>query len=219
MTQQNQQDPTTENFFDGVGGGGAPTAKLKDVEDFVFGEVVSQRVVDYVPFGKTEPERNKDGSVRKQLVVTLQTEQRNWEGVSKIPVVDPNTPNSPQKDPSEDDGRRSIYLPQWSNIQYAVADAVRKGTGQAGPVRDGAKLGVKVFNLKDTGKGNPLKEHVAHYEAPAASASFFGGSAPAEQATPAPQAQAAPAAQEAPASAPTDPWTGAPASQPAKAPF
>lgn len=100
MTQNNE--PTVDGFFDNVGGGaGAPSAKLKDVNDFVQGTIESQRIVDYIPFGKTDPEVNKDGSVRKQLVVILQTELRGWQGVSKIPVVDRDVPLNQQvaKDP------------------------------------------------------------------------------------------------------------------------
>lgn len=234
MTQAHEPNP--ENFFDNVGGGFSPTAKLKDVGDFVVGEVVEQRVVDYIPFGKTEPETNRDGSIRKQLVVTLQTDLRNWQNVARIPKVDKDNPNSAEKDPSEDDGRRAIYLPQYSNIQAAVAAAIAKSNGgRPGPVRIGAKLGVKVHNLRDTGKGNPLKEHQAHYEPPAESNGFFD-SAPAAS-TPEPQAQPplaqgssfgggdrgldapAPAAQapapaaEAPPAAQGDPWGNTGASQ------
>lgn len=222
MNQQNPNEPTVDDFFDNVGGGvGAPTAKLKDVNDGVLGTIESQRVVDYVPFGKTDPERNKDGSIRKQLVVVLQTEQRNWAGVSKIPLVDRDNPNSGPKPPEEDDGKRAVYLPQWSNIQAAVAEAVRASNaydGKNGPLRDGGRLGVKVIELKDTGKGNPLKIHAAMYEAPAASATFFNESADVPPTTTAstatPPAQTTP--QEAP-SAPSqntqvDPWTGEAAS-------
>jgi len=187
---------TTDGFFDGVGGGGAPSAKLSDVNDGVVGEIVDQRIIDVRPFGgkEGEVEYNRDGSVKKQLVVTVQTALTNWAGVAKIPVVDRDDRNSPQKPGSEDDGKRAVYLPQWSNIQSAVADAVRKTNGgKNGPLANGAKFGVKVTELKDTGKGNPLKIHAAFYEAPAASADFFPS-------TP----QAAPAA--APAQ---DPWSGA----------
>lgn len=213
MTQNNE--PTVDGFFDNVGGGaGAPSAKLKDVNDFVQGTIESQRIVDYIPFGKTDPEVNKDGSVRKQLVVILQTELRGWQGVSKIPVVDRDVPLNQQvaKDPSEDDGRRAIYLPQWSNIQGAVAAAVRETNGgKPGPLRDGGTLGVKVSNLKDTGKGNPLKEHAAVYTPPAASDGFFGGGEQAAPAAQAPAEQPAPQAQQAAPAAQADPWTGAPA--------
>lgn len=221
MTQQHAE-PTVDGFFDNVGGGGAPSAVLKDLNDKVYGEIVGQRIVDYIPFGKTDPETNKDGSIRKQLVVTLQTELRGWAGVSKIPLVDRDDASKGYKDPSEDDGKRNVYLPQWSNIQAAVAEAVRKTNGgKPAPLRDGGKLGIRVSNLKDVGKGNPLKEHVALYEGPVASDGFFGGgeapatqpTAPAAQAAPAaqpaPAAAQAPAAQPAPAAAPqVDPWSG-----------
>lgn len=224
MTQNNE--PTAENFFDNVGGGGAPSAKLSDVNDFVLGTVVDQRVVDVRPFGGKEGdvEHNKDGSIRKQLVLTLETDLRNWSGVAKVPDVDRDDLSKGKKDPSEDDGKRAVYLPQWSNIQAAVADAIRKqNAGKNGPVANGAKVGIKVIELKDVGKGNPLKIHAAHYEAPTQSAGFFD-SAPATEAAPAAAAAPATAAPEAPAAPATaapaqqDPW-GTPAAGGDEPPF
>jgi hypothetical protein len=214
---------TTTDFFDNIGGGaGAPTANLKGVGDFVHGEVLEMFKRDYVPFGKTEPEKNQDGSTRQQLVIILQTELRNWQGVVKVPLKDHTDPNQGFKDPSEDDGKRAVYAPERSNIQFAIGRAVQAAAAR---FEVGGSLGVKIENLKDTGKGNPLKEHAAVYKAkPAATGDeFFGGAAAAPASTPAPVAQeqaqapapaAAPAAAPAPAAAaPTqDPWaTSAPA--------
>lgn len=202
----------TTDFFDNIGGGaGAPTAVLKNTGDFVHGEVVEMFKRDYVPFGKTEPEADEkeaDGK-RKQLVVILQTSLTNWQGVVKVPKVDPTAPNSPEKAPSEDDGKRAIYVPNRSNIQYAVGRAVQASGAK---FEVGGTLGVKISNLKDTGKGNPLKEHEAVYKAKPAPTGdeFFGGgaAAPAAEApAQAAPAAAAPAATPAPAApASQDPW-------------
>lgn len=215
-------DQTTD-FFDNIGeGAGAPTALLKGVGDYAHGEIVSMFKKDYVPFGQKDPEKNQDGTTRQQLVIVLQTELRNWQGVNKVPVVDHNDPNSPAKAPGEDDGKRAVYVPERSNIQYAIGRAV--GAAKA-PFEVGGTLGVKVSNLKDTGKGNPLKEHEAVYKPKADN--FFGGTtAPAEApaqapATPAPAPAEAPAAAApAPAAAPQqDPWSGQPAAATSEPPF
>lgn len=227
---------TTTDFFDNIGGGaGAPTALLKSPGDFVHGEVVDMFKRDYVPFGKTEPEKKEDGTNKQQLVVIVQTDSRNWANVVKVPKADPNDVNSPEKAPAEDDGKRAIYVPEKSNIQFAIGRAV---TAAKAAFEVGGTLGVKIDKLTDTGKGNPLKEHVAVYQGKPAGGDFFNqaaqapAAAPAAAPAPAPVAQAAPpavapaAATPAPAAAPApvasvpaqvDPWSGqaaAPTSQP-----
>lgn len=202
-------DNNTTDFFDGIGGGsGAPGAVLKNVGDFVHGEIVDMYKRDYVPFGAKEPEKRPDGSTKQQLVVILQTENRNWANVNRVPKVDPADPNSAEKAPSEDDGKRAVYVPEGKNIQFAIGRAV---TAAQAKFEVGGTLGVKVFNLKPTDKGNPLKEHQAVYTAkPAQTGAEFFGSAPSAPAAPA--AEAAPAAPAAPAPAAT-PAPAAPASQ------
>lgn len=223
----------TTDFFDNAGGGsGAPSAVLKNVNDMVSGEIVEMFKRDYIPFGKTEAEKDEseaDGK-RKQLVIILQTSLRNWQSVSKVPKVDANDPNSAEKAPSEDDGKRAVYVPNRSNLQYAIGKAVQ-AAGAGVKFSVGGTLGVRVFNLKDTGKGNPLKEHEARYAAPSAGSEFFGGQPAAAQAA-APAAQAAPPAQPAapatpppapapaapaPAATPADPWATPAAAAPAPA--
>lgn len=214
----------TTDFFDNIGGGsGAPTATLKGVGDFVHGEVVEMFKRDYIPYGKKDPEIKEDGTKRQQLVVILQTTNRNWAGVVKVPKVDPNDADSPEKPASEDDGLRALYCPEKSNIQYAVGRAV--SFAQA-PFEVGGILGVKIANLKDTGKGNPLKEHEAVYKAkPAPTGDEFFNQPSASAPTSAPAAEAAPAPTSTPAPAAStpaeavDPWaTSAPAGD-SKPPF
>lgn len=233
-------DQTTD-FFDGIGEGtGAPGPRLSNVNDGVIGTIVKMFKRDYVPYEnrKTrEPERHADGSPKQQLVVVLQTAHRNWENVGRVPKVDPSDENSAEKPPSDDDGTRAIFVPEGKNIQFAIGRAVA-AVKDKGPFAVGGTLGVKIFNLKDTGQGNPLKEHEAIYTPPSAGDAFLQ-SAPATapaQAAPAPAqpaaapaqaapavdpwanqpTQAAPAATPAPAAAPADPWAnqGAPSSAP-----
>jgi hypothetical protein len=220
-------DTTTTDFFDGVGGGsGAPSAVLNNPGDYVHGEIVEMYKRDYIPFenrNSKEPARKDDGTIVQQLVVILQTTERNWARVSKIPVVDPADPNSPQKAPSEDDGKRAVYVPEGKNIHFAIGRACQAAKAK---FEVGGTLGVKIDKLTDTGKGNPLKEHIAVYSAPSASSGFFpaanqGAPATAPAAQTAPPAQSAPPA-AAPAAAPApaaqDPWATPAASAPAAAP-
>ena len=150
---------TDSMFFDEVAGDFAPTGLLKGIGDIVAGPVVEFRTRDHIPYGKKEPEKNKDGSTRQELVIIVQTGHRNWANVVTVPKVDPEDKDSADKPGSEDDGRRAIYVPQRSNIQYAIAKAMK--AARVKEFSEGLKIAVKVSNLKDTGKGNPLKEHVA----------------------------------------------------------
>jgi hypothetical protein len=230
------------DFFDGIGGGsGAPGAVLKQPGDLVHGVIVDMFKRPYIPFGKTEVEKwdkgPKAGQDKQQLVVTLQTNERNWANVNKVPKVDHTDSNSPEKPPSDDDGKRAVYVPEGKNIQFAIGRAVQSA-GVGVQMTVGGTLGVRVDKLTPTDKGNDLKEHVAVYQVPAASAGFFpeGQAAPAAS-TPAPAAPAptpeptpapaapVPAAQDpwatpatpaAPAA--SDPWASTPATTSAPAP-
>jgi pyruvate/2-oxoglutarate dehydrogenase complex dihydrolipoamide acyltransferase (E2) component len=213
-------DLNPENYFEHTGGGtGAPSASLKIVNDFVYGEIVDQAMVPKKVFAKDEIEKDsRTGKDIMQLVVILQTDLRNWHNVSKVPTDDKGV----AKPGAEDDGRRAIYVPPFSNIHAAIGEATDKK-----PLRNGAKLGVKIVELKDTGKGNPLKIHVAKYEPPAAAPDgFFGGDQAATEAAPqtaAAQAEpaSAPAAAAPPAAPQQDPWAapGAPAAAADQPPF
>lgn len=206
-----------EDFFGNVSSGPLPSAKLSQIGDMVYGEIVDQFKVDKKKFASDEVEKDqKTGEPIKQLVVVLQTEQRNWEGVSKVPYVDPSDKSKGHLPPEADEGRRAVYVAPWTNLHAAVGKAIVEGTGQRGGLKKGAKFGVKVIDLEDTGKGNPKKVHQAHYEAPAAGGDFFGsnntagGPGDASVAQPAPQQSAPQAA--------LDPW-GVNPQQGSKPPF
>jgi hypothetical protein len=160
-------------FFDDAMREGAPSALLKQPKDFVMGEIVAINKVAKTKFGTNDTEFEDDGVTPKmQLVVILQTSSRNWEKVAKAPQGEDGSP----KDPSTDEGKRAVYFPKYTNIFGAMG----KGLKAAG-VKDieiGGTLGVKVTELQDTGKGNPLKIHEVVYKPPVAkdeSEGFFGG--------------------------------------------
>lgn len=199
----------TDNFFEGSVRSSAPSLKLSAINDGVKGVIVDQFKVEKKKFGSDEVEKDiKTGEPIIQLVVVLQTDLRNWAQVAKVPRVDPTDRNSPEKDPSEDDGRRSVYVAPWTNLHAAIgkATAAHNG-GKPTGLKSGATLGVKVIDLEDTGKGNPKKVHAAVYEPPSGSSDFFG-----EQQTQGGSGDAAatPPAQEPAAQAPAqaDPWGG-----------
>ena len=195
----------TTDFFDGIGEGtGAATALLKNPGDWVKGEIVELFKRDYVPYenrNSREPARNDDGSPVQQLVIILQTEARNWAKVNSVPKVDPSDKDSAEKDASEDDGQRAIYVPQRKNIQFAIGRAVAAAGEKP---RVGGTLAVKVTGLKDTGKGEPMKEHEALYTPPSQASNFFNDEA---------KSDPAPASESASTPPADDPWAtpGAPA--------
>lgn len=199
-------DATVENFFNNIGGAGAPSIKLSAINDGVIGEIVDQFTTEAKEFGTENVKKDrKTGDPVQQLVVILQTELTGWDRVAKIPLVDKDDKSKGNKPPEEDDGRRAVYIEPWTNIHAAVGKAVTEATGQKGPLLNGGKLGVKVIDLKDTGKGNPLKIFTAVYTPPTASSGFFDESK--TQGGPGDAASSAPASQGAPAAEPQqDPW-------------
>lgn len=202
---------STEDFFDNIGGAGAPSIKLSDVNDGVIGTIETQFKTEAKEFGTDNVKRDrKTNEPIMQLVVILQTEFRNWDRVAKKPLVDKDDKSKGFKPDSEDDGRRALYIEPWTNLHAAVGKAIVEGTGSKGPLRDGGKLGVKITELKDTGKGNPLKVFSAVYEPPAASGGDFFGEAKTQGGSGDASASAPAASQPQ-----SDPWgTPAPESKP-----
>lgn len=165
-------DNTDGWFDDSEMRAGAPSAKFKELGDSVVGEVVDKYKIDYVKVGEKEPELDKDGEVVKQLVIVLQTDQRNWEGVSKIPVdKDGNA-----KAASEDDGRRAVYARKWTNIYAALGASIRdsKVDNPSQHPALGGKFGIQFFEEEDTGKPSKLKKFRAKYTPPAPKAKDDG---------------------------------------------
>lgn len=209
MSFPNQAD----DFFENEGGGPrAASWKARGIGDGFLGEIVDVRVVNHIPFGEKEPQKLDDGSIRKQVNITVQTDLRGWQAVSK-PLMQPG-PNGTEipLPPEADDGKRTIYAAQQSNLAGAIASAVR-AAGQKGSPKIGGRIGVKLAEQEDRGKGNPLNKYEAKYEAPAIAFDFGGQQAP--QAAPA--APAAQQWQQPAAPAPQQAWTPPAQSAPAPA--
>jgi hypothetical protein len=170
-------DETTDGFLDDGVREGAAGARFDEVGDSVLGEVVDKYIVDYVPFGKKDPEiDDRTGQPVKQLVVVLQTETRNYEDhpKAKIPKDQDGNPRSPESD----NGRRAIYARKGTNIYSALAKAVAAalpaGEKPGAHPKIGAKIGMQFFEDEDTGKGNNLKKFRGKYVPPAAKAAEDG---------------------------------------------
>lgn len=148
------------NFFDEAGREGAPTAKLSDKKDFIKGTIVDLFERPYVPFGKKEPATNDDGSEQMQLVIILQTDERNWNKVSKVP----EGADGSAKPVSEDKGLRAVYVPKFTNIYGALGKAIKAAGEKRAEI--GGAFGIVVEDLEDVGKGNPKKVHRAKYDPP-----------------------------------------------------
>jgi hypothetical protein len=152
----------------------SPSAKFKVVGDSVKGEIVDLYKIDYVPYAQKEPAVDpRTGQTIKQLVIVLQTELRNWEGVSRVP----SDQDGNALPVASDKGRRAVYARKGTNIYSALGKAI-VAAGAKDP-EIGGKVGVQFFEEEDTGKGNPLKKYRAKYEAPVAKAGdFFAGDEP-----------------------------------------
>lgn len=164
MTDVN--DTTVDDWFDETNRKGAPSALLKQVGDFVQGEIVAAQKRTKTKFGTNEPETNDDGSERKQLVIILQTEYRNWDKVAKVPTAKDGSPRPVE----EDEGLRAVYVPKYTNIYQALGDALHAADETKIAVRSGNQpggwFGIKITDLEPSGKGNPKKVHAAKYKAP-----------------------------------------------------
>lgn len=166
--------PSADAFL--MGGGGA-SAAFDNVGDAVTGTVESTEVRQQTDFQSGQPLTWDDGQPRMQLVVSLQTAER---------------------EDSDDDGIRKVYVkgskkPGSQSLHDAVASAVR-ASGAKG-LEEGGTLTV-TFTGEEAPKTrgmSPRKLYSATYAAPdkAAQTGDFLGTAPAQQA-PAP-APAAPA--------------------------
>lgn len=150
------------------GSRGAPSAKFPTVGTVVSGTIATKPEVTQ----RRDIDGNMmtwdDGNPRMQLVITLQTDER-----------DP--------DVEDDEGLRRIFAPRPSNLLTAIADALKKSGARLEP---GGLLAVKFTGEKPHEKRgyNAIKEYAAQYQPPAGpSADDLLG------ATSAPSAPAAPA--------------------------
>ncbi|MET8297428.1 hypothetical protein ABZW02_25720 [Streptomyces sp. NPDC005180] len=171
--QQPYQGPSADDFL--MGGVGAPSASFLTVGTTVSGRITERPTVQQQRDMKTgENKFWPDGNPMMQLVVTVQTDER-----------DPSTF-------TDDDGRRRLFVK--NQMKSAVADAVR-ATGARGLEVGGVLSITFTHELPPKQRGfNPIKQYSATYT-PAAQAALHTpdpgtlASAPA----PAPQQPASPA--------------------------
>jgi hypothetical protein len=159
MSDQNTTPGSADDFFDGVGGSGAPSFKFGGTNTGIKGKVVDQYRTFVTEPGSREPKTYADGTPIPQLNVTLQTDLRNWDKVAKVPV-DPETQQP--RPASEDTGLRRIFVKY--DMRRAIGAALQ-AVGEKALATDG-ELAVKQTGEKDTKKANGLPLYEARYKAP-----------------------------------------------------
>ncbi len=159
-------DSNVDDFFGG--GTGVPSAKFANVGDAVTGTILDlERRQQTDLDGK--PKFWDDNSPMMQLVITLQTDERN----AAI---------------EDDDGRRRLYVkgsvkPESRSMTAAIGAAVMEA-GQKGAPRPGGKLRITYTGDGPRGKAgfNPPKQYAAQYQAPAPDDFAVAAAAPAKPA-------------------------------------
>lgn len=127
-----------------LGGGSVPSAKFENVGDTVEGIIVAYDLRNETDLATGQVKTFDDGQPRKQLVITLQTDERD-ESIE------------------DDDGTRRIYA------KIAMRNAIADATRQHGGIREGGKLAVK-YTGQDAPKRRGYsgqKRYKAWYEPPA----------------------------------------------------
>lgn len=166
----------SEDFFGtyggGSGGSGAPSFKFARKGDTVKGTVKSLRQTDQTYFsgpdaGKPIPDEKRPGQNKQQIVATLETNLRNWEGVARIPR-DEDGNDLPA---SEDTGSRAIYIKGW--MIGAIGDAVRAATnGERRGLYVGDQIAVALIEEHDSARQTP-KKYKANVKPAAVGAELF----------------------------------------------
>ena len=140
-------------------GGGGGAAKFEEVGDTVEGEITDVKVTQQTSMEDNTPLTWPDGSPRKQLVITLQTDLR---------------------DNDDDDGIRRVYAKggnyeaasgTGTSMKDAVAEAVKKAGAKS--IETGGRLKIGHSGIgKKTNRGfSAPKLYRAVYEPPKASVS------------------------------------------------
>jgi hypothetical protein len=137
-------------------GSGVPAFSFGKIGDKVTGTITAQEITQQTDFDTDELLFTKQGKPLNQLVVTLDTNLRDWEGTS------PDS-NCRERDASEDDGKRKVYVK--SGGRDALAKAVRK-SGNRG-IKVGGKLSVELVDqVKIEGSKYKKKVFLDVYTAP-----------------------------------------------------
>lgn len=129
-------------------GGGAPTAKFPEIGTVHKGRILSMERKQQTDFLSKKPLFWDNGDPRWELVITLQTDERDDET-------------------EDDDGQRRIFAK--GKLMYAIREAV-EASGFRGSSLVGGNLAVKYTgNGKASQPGmSPPKEYAAKFEPPAA---------------------------------------------------
>jgi hypothetical protein len=121
---------------------GAPSAKFEDIGATVTGEILDAEVRDQTNFTTNEVETWPDGKPKKQVVITLQTEE-----------IDPEI--------DDDDGVRRVFA------KNQMLSELRKAVGKGG-IEVGGKLWIK-FDSEGVAKTkgfNKPKIYKVRYQPP-----------------------------------------------------
>ncbi|MBU8549761.1 hypothetical protein IMX12_13175 [Streptomyces sp. Babs14] len=151
-----------------MGGGGAPTAKFPTPGTTVGGRITEQpKVEQQRDIQSGEAKFWSDGNPMMQMVVTVQTDQRD-------PAIE------------DDDGRRRIFVK--GQMKNAVADAVRQAGARGLEVGGTLQVRYTHDGEQKNRAFSPPKQYAAHYTPAAVSelAAPTPGQAPAPAAAPAP---------------------------------
>lgn len=132
----------------GGGGIGIPSIDIDKVGDSVVGEILDVQRGHVTEIGTTDAKLNKNGETMPQLVVTLQTELRNWEGANKPATDEDGNP----KPPADDDGKRRHFIKYGSNVEI-LAKALAAADAKGSDMVEGSKLAIKLDSLVPMSKG------------------------------------------------------------------
>lgn len=123
-------------------GGGITAAKFPTIGTIVKGVVVRSEASQQTEFGSNKPKVYDDGNPIMQVIVTLQTDER---------------------DGSEDDGQRKLYV--RGQMMAAVSSALKAASAK---LEVGGTLAVRYESDKPAEKPgfNPAKQYVAQYAPP-----------------------------------------------------
>jgi hypothetical protein len=156
-----------DDFF---AGGGAPALSWKNVP---IGTTYRGKIIDQT----VEDQTDDDGAVRtfasgdpmKQLVLTIQTDLRNGDGMSE-------QAKGRLDSPASDDGLRRLYVKGY--MTKAVKEAVRKAGERSTKV--GGTIAVRYVEdgQRTSATKNPPKLYKAKYEAPSVDMDDFGDDEP-----------------------------------------
>lgn len=137
----------TDQSIDGfLLGSGIPSFSFSRIGDEVEGVITDQELSQQTDFNDDTPLFTKAGKPMMQLILTIQTDLRNWEGTSE-------DSNCRERAASEDDGKRKLYIK--SGGRDALAKAVRRS--KAGGITLGGRIKMKLTS-EDKVEGSKFKK-------------------------------------------------------------